>query len=96
MAAHGDPDRPPLPHRRRDVGGVETGDGRCHERHLLAEARPQRAVVGLDLELSELVRLRDEAQLADVQLVADQPGEPVDRRALVTGRDDHRRAERLA
>ena len=54
-----------------DVGGVERGDGGRHLRHVLAEARAERAVVGLDLVGAELVGLRDEAQLLDVELGLD-------------------------
>ena len=75
---------------------IERGHGRGDLRHLLAEARPERAVVGLDVVGAELARLGDEAQLLDVELLAHDPPEPLDRRALVARGDDDGGAQRLA
>ena len=52
----------------------------------LAEARPERAVVGLDLVADQLGLLGHEVELLDVELGADELGEPLDRRALGVGR----------
>ena len=76
--------------------GVQPGHGGRDHRHLLAEARSERAVVGLDLDLAELVGLRDEAQLAHVELVADDLGQPLDRLALGAGGHHDRGVQRLA
>ena len=73
---------------RRDRGG--------HLRHVLAEARAERAVVGLDLEAPQLVGLRDVADRLHVQLVGEQRLEALDRLALAVGRHHDRLAQRLA
>ncbi len=65
-------------------------------RHLLAEARAERAVVGLDLDLAELVGVGDEAQLAHVELVAHDLGHAQDRLALGRGGDHDGGLQRLA
>ena len=55
-------------------------------RHPLAEARAERAVVRLHLVGAELVGLLDEAQRLDVELVAHDVGEALDRLALARRR----------
>ena len=65
-----------------DVLRVERRDGRRDLRHLLAEARAERAVVRLDLVGAELVGLRDVAQLLDVELLEHRARQPLDRLAL--------------
>ena len=79
-----------------DVRGVERRDRGRDLRHRLAEARAERAVVGLDLVGAELVGLLDEAQRLDVELLAHDLGEPLDRRALAPGGDDDGLVQRLA
>ena len=69
----------PLAQRGGDVARVQAGDRGGHHRHLLAEAGPQRPVVGLDLDLAQLVGLGDEPELVDVELVADDLRQPLDR-----------------
>ena len=76
--------------------GIERRDRGRHLRHVLAEARPERAVVRLDLVGAELVGLRDVAQLLDVQLAEHDVLEPLDRRPLGAGRDHDGLAQRLA
>ena len=90
------PDVRAVAQRRGDVRRVERRDRRRDLRHRLAEARAERAVVGLDLVGAELVGLGDVADLLDVELVAHDVGEPVERRALAVRGDDHRGAQRLA
>jgi hypothetical protein len=86
-----------LAQRGGDVRRVEGGHGGRHRRHLrLPKRGPEAAVVGLDLDPPELVGLGDEAKLADVELVADELVEPLDRRALASGRDHDRGPQRLA
>ena len=76
--------------------GVERRDRGRDLRHLLAEARAERAVVGLHRVADQLGLLGDELELLDVELGADEVGEALDRRALGLGGDDHRPAQRLA
>src|SRR6202042_816073 len=60
------------------------------------EPRAERPVVGLYLDLPELVGLRDEAQLVDVELLAHELGDPLDRLTLGAGSHDGRRPPRLS
>ena len=86
-----------LAHRARRVLGVERRHGSRHLRHLLAEARTERAVVGLELDAAlELVRGRDVAHRLHVELLAHEVVEALDGRALAVGRDHHGLAQRLA
>ena len=57
VAVDADPDAAAVAQRGRDVRGVERRDRRGDLRHLLAEARAERAVVRLDLVGAELVGL---------------------------------------
>ncbi len=52
--------------------GVQRRHRGGHLRHVLAEPRPQRAVVGLELPAAQLVGVGDEAHLAHVELVEHQ------------------------
>ena len=90
------PTRPVVAQRVGDVRGIERGDRGRHLRHVLAEARAERAVVGLDLVGAELVGLRDVAQLLDVELAEHDVLEPLDRRALGAGGHHDGLAQRLA
>ena len=95
-AADRDADARPVAQRGGHTGRVERGDRLRHQRHLTAEERAERPVVGLDLVTAELLRGGDEAHAPDVELVPDDVGERFDRLPLATGRDDDRFAERLA
>ena len=89
-------DRAALAQRLGDVRRVERRDRRGHLRHPLAEARPERAVVGLDVVGAELVGGLDEAQLLDVELVAHDVGQALDALALAPDGHDDRLLQRLA
>ena len=96
VAVDVDPDLAAVAQRGGDVAGVERRDRRGDLRHLLAEARAERAVVRLDLVGAELAGLRDEAQLLDVELVEHDVLHALDRLALLAGGDDDGGAQRLA
>ena len=84
------------PDRRRDARRVQRGDRLGGERHVLAEERSQRAVVGLDLVAAQLLGSRHEAHGSHVELVANDLGEAFDRLALAAARNHDRLGERLA
>ena len=86
-----DPDPAAVAQGARDVLRVQRGDRGRDLRHVLAEARAERAVVRLDLVGAELVGLRDVAQLLDVELLQRDVGEPLDRGALLARRRRRRR-----
>ena len=90
------PTSPPSADRRGDVGGVERRDRGRDLRHVLAEARAEGAVVGLDRVADQLALVGDEVELLDVELGGDQVGAGFDRRALGVVGDDHGAAQRLA
>src|ERR671937_2179469 len=96
VAVDGDADRAALADDVRDARGVEGRDRRGDLRHRLAEPRPERAVVRLDLVGAELVGLLDEAQLLDVELVAHDVGQALDRLALAARGADDGLVQRLA
>ena len=96
VAVERDADAAALAQRRADVRRVERRDRNGHLRHPLAESRPERAVVGLDLIGAELVGGLDEAQLLDVELVAHDVGQALDALPLATDGHDDRLLERLA
>ena len=96
LAVDVDRDVAAVAQRRGGVGGVEAGDRGRDQRHVLAEARTERAVVRLELDLAELVGLGDEPELPDVELLADDLGHALDRLALGAGGDDDRGAQRPA
>ena len=89
-------DRPARAQRLGDVVGVERRDRLGDLRHRLAEARAERAVVGLQRVGAELVGLRDEAQLLDVELLAHDLAEALDRLALAARGHDDGLVQRLA
>ena len=62
LAGDRDGDRAPVAQRRRDARRIERRDGRGELRHALAEARAERAEVGLDGVGAELVGGGNEAQ----------------------------------
>src|ERR1044072_5048289 len=80
VAVDADPHVRAIAQRRRDVRRGEGAPRRPPLRLRLAEARAERAVVGLDLVGAELVGLRDVAQLLDVELAEHDALEAVDRR----------------
>ena len=90
------PTRRSVAQRVRHVRRLERGHRGRHLRHVPAEARAERAVVRLDLVRAQLVGLRDEAQLLDVQLALDEVRELLDRGALGAGGHHHRGPQRLA
>ena len=96
VAVDRDHDPAAVAQRSRDVLRVERGDRRRRLRHSPAEARAERPVVRLDLVAAELVGGGDEAQPLDVQLVANDRLETLDRRPLASARDDDRLAQGLA
>ena len=71
-------------------------DRRRDLRHVLPQARSERAVVGLRAIGDQLRLALDEVELLDVELGGDDLGEPLDRNAFCVGGDDHRLAQRLA
>ena len=96
VAVDHDSDRPARTQRLRGAIGVQPGDRLGDPRHALAEARTEGAVVRLQLPAAELVGLADEAQLLDVQLVAHEAREALERGPLALAGHDDRLAQRLA
>ena len=75
---------------------VERRDRRCHQRHLVAKARAERAVVGFYLVGAKLIGVVNEAQRLNVQLVLNNSRQLLDRFALRACGNDDRFAQRLA
>ena len=96
VAVDVDPDLAAVGHHLGDVGGVERLDRGGDLRHALAEARAERAVVGLDRVADQVGLLGDEVELLDVELGGDEVGAGLDRLALGVVGDDHGAAQRLA
>jgi hypothetical protein len=81
---------------RGDARAVEALDRGADVLHPLAEAGAERPQVRLERDPAELVGVRHELERLHVQLVRDDLGEPLDRRALLARGDDDRPAQRLA
>ena len=75
---------------------VERRDRSCHQRHLVAKARAERAVVGFYLVGAKLIGVVNEAQRLNVQLVLNNSRQLLDRFALRACGNDDRFAQRLA
>ena len=76
--------------------GIERRDRLDRQRHVLAEQRSQRAVVGLDLVAAQLLGGRHEAHASHVELIAHRVRQRFDRLALAPGGHDDCLRERLA